>query len=140
MTSSNIISLLKEKRLRLTEGRKEILEVLYGSEEALSHRDIEKLIVVPIDRITTYRTLVSFKKKGLVHAIVDPYSATVKYSINKPGIPYHHAHFKCKSCNALTCLPLDIEKMNLILNPSGYLATAYSFYMEGTCDKCRSNH
>lgn len=137
MAAVNIISLLKEKRLRLTPGRKEILEVLHDSRVALSPGEIEKKLSVAVDRITAYRTLLAFKEKGLVHTILDPQSATTKYCVNKPGLPFHHAHFKCERCHALTCLPVDIEKINLISVPVGFTAHRYSFFVEGLCNHCR---
>lgn len=139
MAPVNVILLLKEKRLRLTHGRKEILEVLHDARVALSHSEIERRLSIPLDRITTYRTLVSFRKKGLVHAILDPHSAITKYLVNRSGLPSHHAHLKCERCQELTCLPIDIEKMGLISIPDGFKARTYNFFIEGLCAKCRAD-
>lgn len=137
MASLNTTALLKQNKLRLTDGRKEILEVLQNSKVALSHSEVEKKLPTYLDRITTYRTLLSFKKKGLIHSVKDPHSGAAKYLFNNPGLPKYHAHFKCTSCDLLICLQIDISQMNAMLLPNGFHAGCYSFIIEGLCDKCR---
>lgn len=137
MAAVNIISLLKEKGLRLTGGRVEILGVLHDAQAALSHAEIKNKLSTPLDRITTYRTLLSFKRKGLVLAIPDPQSGITKYCLNKPELPVYHAHFKCKDCHVLTCLPLDAERMASISIPAEYVVHTYFFVLEGLCARCR---
>lgn len=138
MATANIISLLKEKGLRLTGGRLQILGVLHDAHVALSHAEIKNKLSLPLDRITTYRTLLSFKRKGLVLAIPDPQSGVTKYCLNKPELPLYHAHFKCKQCHALTCLPLDAEKMASISIPAEYVVHTYFFVLEGLCGRCKN--
>lgn len=136
MTTLNVTAILKQNRLRLTNGRKEILEVLQRSKGALSHSELDKKLPAHLDRITTYRTLLSFKKKGLIHSIVDPQSGAVRYLINDPAIPKHHAHFKCTGCNLLICLQIAIHQTDIKPLPTGFQAMGYTFVIEGLCDKC----
>lgn len=136
MATLNVITILKQNRLRLTNGRKEILEVLQKSKGALSHSELDKKLPSHLDRITTYRTLLSFKKKGLIHSIVDPQSGDLRYVINDPAIPKHHAHFKCTGCNLLICLQIAIPPSDIKPLPTGFQAACFSFVVEGLCDKC----
>ena len=137
MAALSTTALLKQNKLRLTDGRKEVLEVLQNSKGALSHSEVEKRLLTHLDRITTYRTLLSFKKKGLIHSIADPQSGVVKYLFNSPEFPKHHAHFKCTSCDLLICLRIDISQTDVEPLLKGFHPTCYSFVIEGICDKCQ---
>ena len=128
--------ILKLHKLRLTEGRKEILDVIIHSKGALSHSEVEERLQMDLDRITTYRTLQCFKKKGIVHSMVDPRSGTVKYIFSEPKFSREHAHFKCITCGIVVCLTCDVGRTNLISLPEEYMALHYSFVIEGLCPKC----
>jgi len=129
--------ILKQSKLKLTDGRKEILAILQGSVHALSHTDIEKKLLSPLDRITVYRTLQSFMRKGLIHAVTDPDSRVTRYLYNSPGLSEQHAHFKCRLCKILVCLDTPIFRIMPIELPGGYHAEFYSLIIEGFCDRCR---
>lgn len=137
MAALNTVDILKLHNLRLTEGRKEILDVIRHSKCALSHPEVEERLQVHLDRITTYRTLQSFKKKGIVHSIVDPHSGTAKYIFSDAKLPQHHAHFKCMSCGIVVCLIGEIEREEFVRLPQEYKALQYSFVIEGLCPKCK---
>ncbi len=128
MTAADI---LKMHNLRLTEGRREILDVIKHSKRALSHPEVEERLQTHVDRITTYRTLQSFKKKGIVHSIVDPHSGTAKDIFSDVTFPRHHAHFKCITYGIVVCLIGEIEKADLVRLPNEYKALQYSFVIEG---------
>ena len=130
------IDILKKYNLRSTEGRKETLDVIMRSKCALSHQEIENMLPIRLDRITTYRTLVSFKKKGIVHSIVDPHSGTAKYIFSDGKVPYQHAHFKCITCGIMICLGGEIERIDMVRVPTEYKALQYSFVIEGLCPTC----
>lgn len=135
MASVNSATILKQNKLRLTDGRKEVLEVLQNSKVALSHSEVEKKLPTHLDRVTTYRTLLSFKKKGLIHSIIDPHSGVAKYLFNNPELPKYHVHFKCTACEILICLRVNISP---VLLPKSFRASCYSLVIEGLCDKCQS--
>jgi len=127
---------LKNNNLRLTGSRKEILTILQESVCALSHTEIEKNLT-HLDRITVYRTLQSFMKKGLIHTVNDPHSRAAKYMYSSPDLPEQHAHFKCRKCNSLICLNAPIFGAKSMKFPEGYKAEIYSLVIEGLCDQCR---
>ena len=137
MDELNTTIVLKNNNLRLTGSRKEILAVLQRSVYALSHTEIEKSLPSHLDRITVYRTLQSFMKKGLIHTVTDPHSRAAKYLYNNPGLPEQHAHFKCRSCKILICLDTPIFSAKSMKFPEGYKAEIYSLVIEGLCDQCR---
>lgn len=137
MAILNTTILLKQNKLRLTDGRKEILDLLQKSSVALSHSEIEKKLPSQLDRITTYRTLLSFKKKGMIHVIMDPQSGAARYLFSHPTLPKQHPHFKCTVCNMLICLETEISQPNPLVLPKGFQALCSSFVIEGLCDHCR---
>jgi len=126
-------AILKQNRLMPTGGRKEILAILQGSTHGLSHADIEKNLSSPLDRITVYRTLQSFIKKNLIHAVTDQDSKVTRYLYSSTNLPEQHAHFKCRLCKTLVCLDTPTKAMEL---PDGYHAEFYSLVIEGFCDRC----
>lgn len=136
MASLRTIDILKVHDLRPTEGRKEILDIIRHSTCALSHPEIEERVRIRVDRITAYRTLQSFKKKGIVHSIIDPHSGTAKYIFTDGKLSHPHAHFKCITCGIVVCLISEIEGTDLIRLPEEYKAMQYSFVIEGLCPKC----
>lgn len=138
MASVTTVDILKIHNLRPTEGRKEILDVIRQSNCALSHLEIDERLKINLDRITTYRTLQSFKRKGIVHSIIDPHSGTAKYIFSDGKLAHQHAHFKCINCGIVICLLGEIEGTTLIRLPDEYKAMQYSFVIEGLCPKCTS--
>lgn len=137
MATVTSVDILKKCNLRSTEGRREILDIIRRSKCALSHQEIEGKLTIHVDRITTYRTLVSFKKKGIVHAVVDPHSGTAKYLFSDGRLPHQHAHFKCVGCGIVVCLLGEIERTDMVSVPDEYKVLQYSFVIEGSCAKCK---
>ena len=80
-----IEQLLKENRLSQTEGRKKILELFLKAEHALVHHDIEKECAGLIDRVSVYRTLQSFLKKGIIH-LIPTTDNSIKYALTKEDL------------------------------------------------------
>ena len=114
-----IENLLKNKKLRLTPFRKEVLGVFASSTNAISITDIEAKLK-QFDRITLYRTIKSFIEKGLIHEIVMP--GDIKKlalcpdecsSVNHVHTA-QHIHFRCKMCENIFCLDLhEFPEINI---------------------------
>ncbi len=114
-----IENLLKNKKLRLTTFRKEVLEVFASTTNAISIADIEAKLK-QFDRITLYRTIKSFIEKGLIHEIVMP--GDIKKlalcpdecsSVNHLHTA-QHIHFRCKMCENIFCLDLhEFPEINI---------------------------
>ena len=114
-----ITQLLKDKRLRLTSFRKEVLQVFMDNDKAISVSDIEDALN-NFDRITLYRTIKSFIEKGLIHEIVMP--GDVKKLALCPMECHHeagahehsHVHFQCKKCKEIFCVDVPaLPKISL---------------------------
>lgn len=129
----NSLQILSDNKLNLTAGRKQILDVLLNSKVALSEKEIRLKLKGICDRATIYRTLKTFSKKGIIHHIPSE-NNTSKYVIQKE--PTNHLHFKCTSCNQITCLT-NVLVSSYVL-PAGYIQTEANFLISGTCNKCNS--
>jgi Fur family ferric uptake transcriptional regulator len=134
-----IDKLLKEHNVNATEGRRKILEIFLKSDQALVHGDIEKECAGLIDRVSVYRTLQGFLKKGLIHLILTT-DNTIKYAFTKEDLRHkqsqeNHVHFFCSNCNKTICL--DKVTIPAIKLPPGFKAQFHELVITGTCDNCK---
>lgn len=130
--------ILKEKRLRITPFRKEVLQIFIENEHAISAQDIEKSLGEH-DRITLYRTIKSFINKGVIHEIVMP-GDVKKMALCDPicshddGLHEHnHIHFQCKKCEEIYCV--EVEKLPNIKLPH-FEIDEIEVQARGTCKVC----
>lgn len=127
---------LEQKEVRPTAMRLLVLETLQKQKAALSLQDLEDTFE-KADRITLYRTLKTFKEKGLIHSIEDGTGAT-KYALCQEGCECApedmHVHFFCNSCEDTFCLPkFKIPEVSL---PSGFVPMETNLLVKGVCSNC----
>jgi len=129
-------SILRAKQIAPTAMRLLVLEFLLEQKTAVTLTNLEKDFG-PADRITLYRTIKTFEKKGLVHAIKD--GTVAKYALcdvdcNEDGHTDTHVHFWCTGCKKTFCLPkLKIPKVEM---PSGFTIQDISLNAHGLCNSC----
>ncbi len=135
------VEILKTFGLYDTASRSEILNILIDSKLALSMVEIKKMLEQDCNRITLYRNLKLFTKKGILHQIhVD--GQVSKYvlpdSIMKPETSYsEHLHFNCMECKQVKCLTdYTIDSVDL---PEGYKMLGANFVVFGICNLCNKN-
>ena len=138
---NSITAVLKSQQIRPTAIRKEILNLFFEVNYALSHSDIFNKLKNKLDRVTIYRTLEIFENKGLIHKIVDN-SGVIKYAshdfggcdINFKHHQANHLHFKCKQCGNIYCMcSIEVPKINV---PEGYEMQTLNLSAEGICNNC----
>lgn len=105
--------------------------------KALSKQDIEKYFE-NLDRVTLYRTLITFERKGLIHQAMDG-SGTAKYALCAEACTEHqhhdeHAHFHCFACGETICLEGNISPQVTV--PKGYVIRQAHLVLEGRCEAC----
>lgn len=132
------LNILKKFDLRHTDTRENILNGFLGKSTAISHGDIEHILMEGFDRVTIYRTLKTFLDKGIIHKILDDQGG-VKYALCntscKSGDHHHdHVHFKCSSCGDTTCL--DHVLIPSIDLPNGYKRKEINMLVQGVCPNC----
>ena len=133
-----IINLLKQNALSVTESRKKVLALFLKSKGALEHSSIEKSAGA-LDRVTIYRTLQCFMEKGLIHTIPSD-DNSIKYALCESSCKctpeFTHAHFHCNNCNQTFCLRnIHLPEINL---PKNFEVEQSSFILKGICDQCKS--
>ena len=128
---------LREKGLKVTPSRLNVIKVLDSSHLAYSHSDLESLFS-KMDRVTLYRILKDFEDAGIVHKIMDIDGVT-RFAICKSTCPdgHHtddHVHFNCKACHKMFCL----EKVQVphLKMPQGFKAMGLHTLIYGLCENC----
>jgi Fur family ferric uptake transcriptional regulator len=125
--------LLSDFGLSETIIRREVLSLLWGEGVALTQKEIEAGLSVSTDRVTLYRNLKLFTEKGVLHKIVLD-EETHKYKLAGEFRRSDHAHFYCKHCRKLLCMPgVDVDTSRL---PSDFQVYSTRLVIEGICDHC----
>lgn len=130
-------TILNKFKLRVTPVRQFILGLFMEREFAISHTDIDKEIKGSLDRITVYRTLKTFLKKGLIHQVPDD-KGVMKYALCSEACSpanhrHDHVHFKCLKCGQTNCLNISVPAIRL---PKGYASKDTSVLIQGVCRHC----
>lgn len=132
------LGILREKKLKATPFRKEVLTLFLENEHALSVQDIEDRLI-DFDRTTLYRTIKSFINKGVVHEIVMP-GGVQKLALcssvcaHDSGIhEHHHVHFQCRKCQETFCVEIDVLPQ---INLPGFIIEEKEIQAVGVCEKC----
>lgn len=131
-------SILKNKKLRVTPFREEVLEVFLKNQHAISVSLIEEELG-DFDRITLYRTIKSFKKNGVIHEIALP-GDVKKLALcdqicnHDDGLHEHnHIHFQCKKCEEVYCV--EVNQLPEIKLP-GFQIEELEVQAKGICENC----
>lgn len=130
-------ALLKSKNLHVTDFRLAVLELFDRFENAISIEQIENEMV-DFDRVTLYRTIKSFKDKGLIHeiALPDNIKKLALCADKCVGAHHHHEHihFHCESCEEIFCV--EIPQFPTLDIP-GFSIHNLEIQASGTCQNCR---
>lgn len=124
---------LRATGARVTGARVAILELLTRANRALSHREVELALEAShIDRVTVYRVLDWLTGEGLAHKIADDERVYRFSVVGKRDDP--HAHFKCRACGNVFCLPAG-SALDLQL-PQGFRGEEIELSVKGVCATC----
>jgi Fur family ferric uptake transcriptional regulator len=135
----NAKEILKHNKLRVTAGRMAVLELFSNHNRAFSHSEMQQKLSGQMDRVTLYRILDSFEKKGILHKVPDD-EVSVKYALcdHDHSIDHQHVddhpHFKCHDCGETFCL----EEVNIpsFTAPKGFKIKEQFLLLGGTCRQC----
>lgn len=146
MNNDELKELLRQHKLKATDIRLQVLNVMIQSDVALSHSDIkDKVPEEDVDKVTLYRTLNSFTEKGLAHKVATEdrswlyavhlkNNTSSKFEITPDS---EHAHFICDNCERIYCFPFDSGGNNVSLsNTKGYTINSYEIRLHGLCPDC----
>lgn len=133
-------SLLKNKKIRETPFRLEVLEAFRSSSNPLSAEQLESALG-KFDRITLYRTIKTFIDKGVIHEVLiageSKKMALCSSDCSGDNHIHHleHLHFFCENCKETYCV--DIDKLPSINIPN-HLISSFEIQAKGTCENCIS--
>ena len=104
--------LLQDRKLKATATRVEVLNLMQAYKKAMPLSELQKSME-ETDRVTLYRTLNVLLKKGLIHKALiskeETYYALCGHKCNENSHLHNHIHFKCTSCQAVSCETLERE-------------------------------
>lgn len=137
MKTAKYEQILERKKVMPTAMRILTLEFLMTQANAVSLAEIEAQFY-SADRITLYRTLKTFEKKGIIHSIQE--NNVTKYSLCQDNCTEDshqdlHLHFYCKKCKNTMCL--DEVDLSVVKMPQDYLIQELRFFGKGICKDCQ---
>lgn len=128
--------MLSQRGIAPTAMRLLVLEELRKVDTAISLSALEATME-KADKVTIYRTLKTFEKHKLVHAIEDG-SGSLKYALCAASCECRpedvHAHFHCNQCSDTYCL--KEYHLPLISLPEKFQLKGMSLVLNGLCEKC----
>src|SRR5690606_22263020 len=94
--------LLRRNKLKVTQPRLRVLQIISEKETAISQPELEKLLGETVDRVTLYRVLATFDEKGILHKIFDLHG-TATYALCSTDCDERHkqderVHFAYGEC------------------------------------------
>lgn len=117
-------NVFKEYALKFTTARASILEVLKEAQCPLNYEQIREKMGVKMDKATFYRNIAKFEELGMVHKFE---SDDRKWYFELSSTT--HAHFICEQCHKITCMDVDLGKVE---------GEVTSIVLKGTCKACHS--
>ncbi|SMC23717.1 Fur family transcriptional regulator, ferric uptake regulator [Desulfacinum hydrothermale DSM 13146] len=131
--------LLHSVGLRATEHRLTVLQVVGAASAPLTARDVYQAVQTdrPINRVTVYRVLDSLVESGLVEKM-SAGDRTFRYGLAPNEHHPRHAHFFCRRCGLMTCLPpetLPIAWQRATGTLPG-VPEKVEIRVDGICDQC----
>lgn len=135
-TNEKINKLLNSAKLKRTESRKKILDVLLKAAGPQTADEIISAIGKSgPNRVTVYRTLESIVEAGIVHrAFIDGRSQYYELG-NKCSEHQCHPHFVCTDCGRTLCLP-EVSVPMASNAPAGFVINRQKVRLEGLCPEC----
>lgn len=135
-TTENL--LLDRKGISVTPVRLLVLQIFLKHLQAFSLKDLEEKLFFS-ERSTIFRTLQLFEKRGILHEIISS-DGIKSYALcsdcENETHNDQHAHLKCKKCESVFCIPLDID--SLINKTSEYQIDDVQVFVNGICKACNT--
>ncbi|MEA1891420.1 MAG: transcriptional repressor [Campylobacterota bacterium] len=120
-----IETIVKEKNIKLTTARKELLEIFLQSDKPIAYEDIKDSI--SMNKATFYRNVSKFEDEAIVHSFE---SNDKKRYYELQSTP--HAHFICNNCNTIECL-----KDKISLDIKNHIVQ--DVLVKGICQECNQD-
>lgn len=133
--NSEIIDLLKEKQIKVTQNRINILQYLYDTKGFVSINDIQNKL--QIDMSIVYRNIKLFLDKDIV-------LKELRNDMKHYYILNTHKHFlecfKCHDIQELDECPFKNDFEVGLNEKFGFQMTKHDIYLSGICKNCRKDN
>lgn len=137
-TSKDLWSLLRKKGYKATPQRIHVLSVLVRATVPMNAEEISNALRRLVNNVTTYRTLASFEKTGLVRR-VDFRKGSAFFELNNE----HHHHLVCTQCGVIEDFEVcDVDNIiKKIINQSKKFKAVqeHAFELFGMCRTCAAH-
>lgn len=121
--NEQIKALCDQYAIKYTNARFAILDVLQKTHHPLNYEQIKEQMKHSMDKATFYRNIALFEEVGVVHKFE---ADDRKWYFELCS--HTHAHFICNHCHQITCMEVDLGKVD---------ADVKSIVLKGTCKECR---
>jgi Fur family ferric uptake transcriptional regulator len=132
----SIDNLLGSMKLRRTDQRRTILEVLLNAKKPQTADEIMTAMSrKSANKVTVYRTLESMVRTGLVHRALVHKRAEHFELADRCTDAQCHPHFTCVSCGATNCVVgVSVPLVKRI--EGGFIIHRQQVHLEGLCPRC----
>jgi len=128
--------IIKGSGLRLTAGRRAIIETLLNSSHPLTQEQIaQKLGRRGLNKVTIYRALESFLAAEIIHKAFSKDRSWYYELAHNCTHTQCHPHFTCTNCGRTLCMTSASVPMAANLAP-GYKVSRQTVELEGLCPDC----
>ncbi|MFT4522986.1 MAG: Fur family ferric uptake transcriptional regulator [Bacteroidia bacterium] len=134
--NSHLVELLRERKLKATSTRLEVLSLIFDYNKAIPFSEIQNTLH-NFDRVTLYRTLLTLIENGIIHKALqdekETFFAVCSNSCSANCHNHKHIHFKCSSCHTVTC----VQARSLIsFSIPGHSIENFKIEATGVCESC----
>lgn len=127
---------LRERGLRITPLKKQVLELFIDGTCGLSARDVHDRLPSDPHISTVHRCLTSLEKVGFLRPDRNS-EGILRYCCSRTFYP-DHGHFRCDECGRtfpVSC-SLPDEFIKMIEKACDFKIVSSDFFLEGTCCEC----
>lgn len=133
MQLTDLLAVLKTKGIKITKGRRDLLEVVLKSDVPVSASDIMSKLE-NLDRSTVYRELSFLKDKDILSETVLA-DTKARYEIKEENC---HHHLVCNQCGKIEHVSLtETALLKQVTTQYGFIADNHVIEFFGTCRICQ---
>lgn len=137
----NYEKLMEGVGIRATKHRLAVLRILGDAPHPMTAQEVFDAFKADrsINRVTVYRILESLVEGGVVDKISTG-DRSFRYGLAPNDNHPQHAHFYCRLCGFMTCLPPESFYLPFAIPSPGLpgVVEKYEIRLDGVCHRCRS--
>jgi Fur family transcriptional regulator, ferric uptake regulator len=140
-TKDRIDAMLNSARLKRTEPRRMVLEVLLGAAQPQTADEIVAITGKSgPNRVTVYRILESMVEAGIIHRAFIAEGSQHFEMADKCTEHQCHPHFVCTDCGKTSCMH-EVSVSMATSAPAGFVIQRQQVRLQGLCPECnRAEH